>query len=103
MQKLVLLNKDSVGIEARIFEYIIHILKRHSKYKDTWCELFKSTGFKRNAEHVLVMQRQLFRLYRKAYPGIKHIELKFLGSKLVEDLSKKEKLIFLLIIDIKEK
>lgn len=97
--KLILLDTESTGNLKRVYELCMQERKVYCAYAGTWCELFKSKGFKKSVKHREKINERINKFILKDNPTAKYKQLEPIGSRFSRDIHNKTRQRFLLKLE----
>lgn len=105
---VIILNSDSTGLEGKAYRHLLHFYYIKANYQNTWCEMFKTKGYKKSelyANKVLLRyKRTIERLIKEKY-GIEHFYYsapRSIGSNKLIDVQNKTRQEYLIEITPKQ-
>ena len=97
-KRLLILEDTSSGLELKLFKAFRHVFYIDAKYRNTWCELFKTTKYRKALRNKNKCVRRIHRLLTKIAPTARTYSTLFLGSKRLADVAAKSNQRYLIIL-----
>ena len=97
-KRLLILEDTSSGLELKLFKTIRHVFYIDAIYRNTWCELFKTTKYRKALRNKNKCVRRIHRLLTKIEPTVVTYSILFLGSKRLVDVASKFHQRYLIIL-----
>ena len=92
------MEDTSSGLELKLFKAFRHVFYIDAKYRNTWCELFKTTKYRKALRNKNKCVRRIHRLLTKIEPTARTYSTLFLGSKRLADVAAKSNQRYLIIL-----